>query len=292
MSGLPAEVVLQSTDELGPLFPDLAARLWRGALFFGSFLIVLLVGWYLFEPALSRLVEKRNPDNPTVQEAITRYTRLVVTLLALFAGFGVAGFTRVVGGSALVVAAGTLALGVAGQSVIGSLVSGLALVADPQFNVGDYICWDGGEGEVTSITLRVTRVRTVDGGLVTIPNTTLTSEVITRPFEEGPSRVTEQIAIAYEEDVDGAIRYLAEAARETEGILDDPGPNTGIEELGSGAVTLYAEYWIARPRDRMRPVRAAYARRAKELLENGGVELSPASEHDLEGRLQVENITP
>ena len=292
MSRFPAELVLQSTDEIDPVFPDLLPRLVRGALFFGGFLVVLLAGWYLVEPALSRLIRKRNPDNPTIHEAITRYTRLVVILLALFVGFGVAGFTRVVGGSTLVVAAGTLALGVAGQSVIGSLVSGLALVADPQFNVGDYIRWDGGEGEVTSITLRVTRVRTVDGGLQTIPNTTLTSEVVTRPFEDGPCRVTDQIAIAYEEDTDAAIRYLAAAARETEGILDEPEPNTGIEELGSGAVTLYAEYWITEPRERLRPVRAAYARRAKEMLENGGVELSPASEHDLEGRLQVETVTP
>lgn len=292
MSGFPAELVLQTTDELDPMFPDLVPRLVRGALFFGGFLVVLFVGWYLVEPALSRLIKKRNPDNPTMHEAITRYTRLVVVVLALFVGFGVAGFTRVVGGSALVVAAGTLALGVAGQSVIGSLVSGLALVADPQFNIGDYIRWEGGEGEVRSITLRVTRVRTIDGGLVTIPNTTLTDESIVHPFDGATSRVTEQIDIAYEEDVDDAIRYLAEAARETEGVLDQPAPDAGIEELGSGAVTLYTEYWIAEPRDSMRPVRTAYARKAKELLENGGVELSPASEHDIEGRLQVENITP
>jgi small conductance mechanosensitive channel len=292
MSGLPAEVVLQSADELDPVFPDLLPRLVRGALFFGGFLVVLLVGWYLVEPALSRLVRSRNPDNPTINEAITRYTRLVVVILALFVGFGVAGFTRVVGGSALVVAAGTLALGVAGQSVIGSLVSGLALVADPQFNIGDYIRWEGGEGEVTSITLRVTRVKTAEGGLITIPNTTLTDESIRHPFEGRTARVTEQIDIAYEEEIDDAIRYLAEAARETEGIRDEPAPDTGIEELGPGAVTLYAEYWVSKPRDRMRQVRAAYARRAKKLLETGGVELSPPSEHDLEGRLQVENVSP
>jgi len=290
MSGLPAEVVLQSTDELDPMLPELVPLV-RGALFFGGFLLVLLVGWYLVEPALSRLVRSRNPDNTTIQEAITRYTRLVVVILALFVGFGIAGFTRVVGGSALVVAAGTIALGVAGQSVIGSLVSGLALVADPQFNIGDYIRWEGGEGEVKSITLRVTRVETVEGGLITIPNTTLTDESIRHPFEGRTTRVTERIDIAYEEAVDDAIRYLAEAARETEGICDEPAPATGIEELGPGAVTLYAEYWISEPRDRMRPVRAAYARRAKKLLEAGGVELSPASEHDLEGRLQVETIT-
>jgi small-conductance mechanosensitive channel len=288
MSGLPAEIVLQSADELDPVFPDLLPRLVRGALFFGGFLVVLLVGWYLVEPALSRLIRNRNPDNPTMHEAITRYTRLVVVVLALFFGFGVAGFTRVVGGSALVVAAGTLALGVAGQSVIGSLVSGLALVADPQFNIGDYIRWDGGEGEVRSITLRVTRVRTIDGGLVTIPNTTLTDESIVHPFDGATSRVTEQIEIAYEDSIDDAVRLLADVTAEVSGIEDQPAPTIGVEALESDCVVLFVNYWVRNPRQRLQPVRSKFAQTAKDRLENSGIEVSPATERDLKGRIQVD----
>jgi small-conductance mechanosensitive channel len=129
---------------------------------------------------------------------------LLVLLVALFVGAGAAGFGQVLQNSALVIAAGTLAIGVAGQTVIGSLVSGLALVADPEFNVGNYIEWADREGEVRSITLRVTRVHTPDGELVTIPNTTLTSEAVARPYGRGRSRVVERIGIAYEDDVDDA----------------------------------------------------------------------------------------
>jgi small-conductance mechanosensitive channel len=44
-------------------------------------------------------------------------------------------------------------------------------VLDSEFNVGDYIQWENNEGTVEPISLRVTRVETVDGELVTIPNT-------------------------------------------------------------------------------------------------------------------------
>ena len=187
-------------DELVDLLPDLVRAGW----FLVGFLLVLVVGWYVVEPVVSRGIRRRNRNNPTIQEAISRYVRLFVLLVALFVGAGAAGFGQVLQNSALVIAAGTLAIGVAGQTVIGSLVSGLALVADPEFNVGNYIEWADREGEVRSITLRVTRVHTPDGELVTIPNTTLTSEAVARPYGRGRSRVVERIGIAYEDDVDDA----------------------------------------------------------------------------------------
>jgi len=119
-------------DELVDLLPDLVRAGW----FLVGFLLVLVVGWYVVEPVVSRGIRRRNRNNPTIQEAISRYVRLFVLLVALFVGAGAAGFGQVLQNSALVIAAGTLAIGVAGQTVIGSLVSGLALVADPEFNGG------------------------------------------------------------------------------------------------------------------------------------------------------------
>jgi len=100
-------------------------------------------------------------------------------------GASVAGYGPVLGNSALLISAIALAIGVAAQEVIGSLVSGIALVLDPDFNVGDYIEWPNGEGVVQSIALRTTRVETQNGELVTIPNTILTNNEISRPFGRG-----------------------------------------------------------------------------------------------------------
>ncbi|MEF8856689.1 MAG: mechanosensitive ion channel family protein [Haloplanus sp.] len=132
----------------------------RGVWFVVGFLTVTLVGWVVVEPLVARFVRRRNSNNPTIQEAVSRYVRLTILVVAFFVAAGTAGYGRFIGDSALVIAAGTLAVGVAGQTVIGPIVSGLVLVVDPEFNVGDYIQWANGTGTVQSITLRVTRILT------------------------------------------------------------------------------------------------------------------------------------
>jgi small-conductance mechanosensitive channel len=267
-------------------WPDLVQAGW----FLAGFGAVFVLGWYVLEPAIARLVSARNRNNPTIEEAISRYVRLVVVLVGVFAGVAVAGFGGVLNTSALVVAAGTLAIGVAGQTVVGSIVSGLVLVVDPEFNVGNYIEWSGGEGTVRSITLRVTRVHTPNGELVTIPNQTLTSEAITRPYGRGRYRVVEHVGIAYEDDVDAALDELQAAAGDVATILDAPSPHAYVDELGGDAVVCRVHYWIEDPdRQDIFDVRSAYARTAKRRLEAADVTISPPSKRELLGRVDVDD---
>ena len=107
----------------------------------------------------------QQPD-PELVEAVERYTHLAVVLLAIAAGLSAAGFGHLLTGSAIVVAAVALAVGVAGLPVIGNVVSGLFPVVDPDFNVGDWIVWEDGEGIVETIRLRVTHVRTPSPSVV------------------------------------------------------------------------------------------------------------------------------
>lgn len=282
-----ARTVLQTDGALPSDPAELEVPLFRTARFVVAFTVVLLIGWIVVEPAISRVVRKRNKNNPTIEEAITRYLRLVILLCGLFVGISAAGFATVVGSSALVIAAATLALGIAGQSVIGSFVSGMALVIDPEFNVGDYIRWEGGEGRVISITLRITRVRTVDGGLVTIPNTVLTEESIVRPFERGVWTV-EHVAIGYDDDVEAALGLLSEIVGDLDGVLEDPAPRTGVEELGDDAVILRSQFWIDDPMRNTLSVRSTFIRAVKERFERAGIEISPASQHALEGQIRID----
>jgi small-conductance mechanosensitive channel len=75
-------------------------------------------------------------------------------------GIVAAGYGRILSESAVIIAALTFALGIAGQHVFGSLISGMFPVADPDFNVGDWIEWPGGDGTIEAVDVRVTRVRT------------------------------------------------------------------------------------------------------------------------------------
>jgi small-conductance mechanosensitive channel len=290
---LPVLQTATPTPGVGPEeFVDYWPLLLRGAWFLASFLVVVAVGWFVVVPAIVRGVRRRNRNNPTIQEALTRYARVVVLVVAFFVGAGFAGYGQFLGDSALVIAAGTLAIGVAGQTVIGSLVSGLVLVADPEFNIGNYIEWEGGEGTIQSITLRVTRVVTPNGELVTVPNTTLTSEAITRPYGRGRYRVVEHVGIAYEADVEAAIAHLEAAAASLDEIAMEPTPKAYVDDFGSDAVVVRVHYWVPNPRQQdLFGVRSAYAREVKTRLDGADIAISPASKRELQGRIAVDEST-
>lgn len=268
---------------------DYVPVLYQLAWFFGTFLAVSALGWFVVEPVVSRAVRERNRNNPTLQNVITRYVRLLFVLIAILVGLAAAGFGYVIGDSIIVVAAGTLAVGVAGQTVLGSLVSGIVLVLDPEFNVGDFIEWSDGSGRVQSITLRVTRVITPNGELVTVPNTKLTDDVITRPYGRVRHRIVDRIGVDYDDDIGEAMDIMERVADEHEDVANEPSPKVYVEEFAPDWVTCRVHYWIADPEaPEVRRVRSAYARAVKAELEAAGISISPPAKRDLEGEVAVE----
>lgn len=287
-------ILLQATTPAPETGPEELVAFWPALVRLGWFLVgflaVVLLGRLFAQPVVARVVRRRNRKNPTLQAAFVLYFRLFLVLAGVLVGGAVAGYGRFLSDSALVISAVALAIGIAAREVMGSLVSGLALVFDPEFNVGDYIQWDGGEGVVKSIALRVTRVETPDGELVTIPNTILTAHEITRPYGRGNHRVVQELGVAYEDDVPAVLSHLEDVAAGTERILAEPPPAAYIHELADGEVTIRVYYWIDDPdRREVFAVRSAYARAAKARLEEAGVTIAPASEHDLQGRLSVDD---
>ncbi|WP_313691691.1 mechanosensitive ion channel family protein [Halorarum halobium] len=268
----------------------LAAALVTAAWFLAVAAFVYLLGGALLVPAAVRVVRARNPNNPTVVDATGTYLRVLLVVVATLVGVVAAGYGSVLSDSAVVVAAATLALGIAGQELIGSLVSGLSLVADPEFNVGDWIEWPDGEGRVERVGFRATRVRTAGNEIVTVPNSSLATGTITRPYRRDRVRVSDAVVLAHGEDLDVALRTLAAAAGSVEGVLDSPVPEAGVAELGDGGgVRLAVAYWIEDPTvDDVADVRSAVRERAIVALEAEGVELGPAARRELDGRLTVD----
>lgn len=257
--------------------------------FLVGFLAVVAVSRLLIQPLLIRAVRRRNRNNPTLQAAIVQYFYLFVVLVAVLVGATVAGYGGFLSDSALVISAIALGLGIAAQEVIGSLVSGVALVMDEEFNVGDYIRWEGGEGIVKSVALRVTRVETANGELVTIPNTILTSHEITRPYGRGKHRVEQELGIAYEDDVSEVLAHLEDVAAGMDRILAAPSPVAYVDELGSDEVAIRVSYWLDDPNRRdVSAIRSAYARAVKDRLEAEGFTISPPTERELHGGIRID----
>ncbi|QDX41053.1 mechanosensitive ion channel [Salarchaeum sp. JOR-1] len=256
--------------------------------FLVTLLAVSLLGHLTVRPAVSRVLTARNPNNPTLVNALEQYTTVLFVIVAIPLATTAAGFGGLVAGSTMIVAAGTLAVGVAGQDVIGNLVSGLFLVADPDFNVGDYIEWNGEAGTVERIDLRVTRVRTPADEVLTVPNTQLSTNAIRTPFSRGKYRLTERVLVGYDTDLDTATEVLLDAADADDRLASDPEPVVHVTSLGENAIELSARVWVDDPRTADVPnVDSAFATRVKRRLQAADVSLAPASAQRVDGRLDV-----
>ena len=257
--------------------------------FLAGALLVLAVGRLFVVPGVLRVVRSRNRNNPTLETATETYLDVVVLAAAALAGVVGAGYGDLLTDSTLIVAAVTLVVGVAGQEVIGSLISGFFLVADRDFNVGDWIAWPGGEGVVEAVDFRVTRVRTLNNETVVVPNTELTTNALTRPYGRDRYRLTERVTVAYADDVERALMTLATTAGDDDRVLEEPPPSSRVVELGPATVGLEVVYWVPDPMDvDLVSVRSDFRRRVMRRFDEAGLTLGPPSTHDLSGELAVD----
>jgi MscS family membrane protein len=104
---------------------------------------------------------------------------------------------------------GGLAVGLAAQDTLANLFGAVAVFVDKPFKIGDRIQLDSVDGVVESIGLRSTRVRSLDGHLVTIPNKTMGSAIITNVTRRPNIRTEINIGLTYDTPADKVKRAVA-----------------------------------------------------------------------------------
>jgi small-conductance mechanosensitive channel len=132
-----------------------------------------------------------------------------------------------------------IAIGLAAQDLLKDLLAGISILIEDRFGVGDWIEWGSYAGSVESVNLLYTQLRTIQGGLVTIPNADL--RVVNNLSNEW-AQVDFQVSIAYSADLDLALRALEEEAN---GLAEDRGDDVlgvpdlkGVNVLGPSGVVL------------------------------------------------------
>jgi small-conductance mechanosensitive channel len=146
-----------------------------------------------------------------------------------------------------------IAVGFASRDTLANLISGVSIVADAPYKIGDYIVLDTGErGVVSSLGIRSTRLITRDDVEVSIPNAVIgTAKIVNE--SGGPyvrHRIRIPIGVAYDSDIDKVLETLKDIARENESVVDEPSPRVRIRGLGDSAINLELLCWIKRPAER------------------------------------------
>jgi MscS family membrane protein len=145
---------------------------------------------------------------------------------------------------------GGLALGLAAQDSIRNFFGSLMIFADKPFNVGELINLDGKLGSILEVGVRTTKIRTLEGHFLTVPNGQLANETIhnigKRPF----IRRVMNITITYDtppEKVDRALDLLKEIFDNHEGMNEDFPPRIFFNELNADSLNLVVYYWFHPP---------------------------------------------
>lgn len=142
---------------------------------------------------------------------------------------------------------GSLAIGMAAKDTLAHLISGFTIMLDRPFRLGDRIqLADGKLGDVVTIGLRSTKIRTLDNMLLIIPNSDLCNTTVVN-FAFPDFRVKGKIAIGvgYGSDIVRVKDLLVEIALSVEEVLSDPRPEAFFVSFGDSALNLTLFFWVA-----------------------------------------------
>ena len=138
----------------------------------------------------------------------------------------------------------TAVVGLACQEALKDLISGLELQLSEDFRVGDWIELAGGQnGIVTSITWRDCSLRTIDDGLLVVPNSKITAEVLYNRSHFGRCAQRIQVGLDYSFPPARAQRLLSAVATSHPDVLADPAPQVRVASFDDNAITYEIQVW-------------------------------------------------
>lgn len=142
-----------------------------------------------------------------------------------------------------ILGAGGAAIALALKDSLGNIAGGILILANKPFKKGDEVDVAGINGEVDSIDLFVTTMKTFDNKVVSIPNGVITTSVIVNYSREKIRRVDCQFGISYESDIAKAKSVLLQVAASCPDVLQDPPPAVGVADHGDSSIMLDCKVW-------------------------------------------------
>lgn len=237
-----------------------------------SALIVLVLFWalwYVIHRGLTTLLRRSGIDdtlNILIQSAakvtvfsigtVSALGQIGVDIAGLLTGVGVLGLT----------------IGFAARDALSNMISGFFILWDRPFTIGDLIEIGDSYGRVYAITLRTTRVVTVDGRMLAIPNTEIINKTVASYTNFPNLRLDVSFTVAVTEDLSKVRRTALGVCENDEQLMTDPPPEVVVTALNDYNVAMELRVWL---KDELIHISARLALREKlfEALRSGGVEM-------------------
>ena len=151
------------------------------------------------------------------------------------------------------------------------MISGLFLLVEKPFEIGDFIEVDATIGEVVGIDMLSVKLRTPDNLYVRIPNETLIKTRVVNRSRFPIRRLDLTVGIAYAEDVERVESLLLNLAEKNPVCLEEPKPFTLVTAFGPSSVDLQFSYWV--PKEKVLEGRSGMMVAIKKTLDREGIEI-------------------
>ena len=268
-------------------------------------LVVLVVGWYLSKVVvrLTGRTVARRIARPSVTRTVLRGVRVFVLTLTLIAVAAILGIRS----PEILLSVGVFSavVGIILAPLVASVINGLFILTDRPFEIGDLIevVDEGHRGFVEDITIRYTKLFTLENTFIVIPNGEIhTRDVINYSAEDERTRVSVQFEVTYESDLEEAIRLAERAAREVDVVISGgpdirigsarygAAPACHVDQYADNGILLTLRFWVKHPY-RLLVARSEVQRRIRNRYADADVEFAYPHRHhvfdDTSGRARV-----
>jgi len=207
--------------------------------------------------------EKLGVHLATIMKKLLAYGILLIALIWVLGIFGVK-----IGAILTAIGLFSVAIGFAARTSVSNLISGIFILFDRPFVIGDAITVAGTEGIVISIDILSTKVRTSDNTYVRIPNETVLRSVVTNLSKLGKRRTDIEIKFKDVESLEEAKEVLKDSIENLQDILKKPKPHLFVKEDGTPSLKVIV--WMEEvATDRGRRV---LMEKIEETLKNKGID--------------------
>jgi len=241
---------------------------------------VMIFLWMMFAVRTSRLAlsvaSRRAKPNALVRpQTLPLFTNLAAITIVVFAVYFIFQSWRV-DMTAWLASAGIvgIAIGFAAKDTLANLFSGVFIMADSPYKIGDYVVLDDGaglRGKVTHIGIRSTRLLTRDDVEVTIPNSIMGNSKVVNE-SGGPHvkyRVRVAVGVAYGSDIDQVREVLMSVAKNSDAVCADPEPRVRFRTFGPSSLDFELLCWVDDPELRGRVLDALNSAVYKSFIAEG-----------------------
>ncbi len=240
-------------------------------------LIVIVLFWLLSKAArfLFLAATRRTKLDSRLRTLISRMLVVLVVSLGVLTSLTVVipsfDFGSLIAGLGF----SSFVIGFATKDILNNFLSGILILWQQPFHIGDHLFVGTNQGKVEYIGVRATSLRKDDGELILIPNGDMYSSALTIRGAGAKRRMNLKYSIGYDEQIEHAKEITYQALIETDGVVNDPKPRVLVSELSADGVNVTVNFWINTNESKPLEVfdRAAIA--IVRVLDEAGIEVFP-----------------